>query len=89
MLVTAGAPGTDLAIEQVESTPTETCFRCALATIELRNPEVFNTAAQQTLAAVAIVIVTVSALPDDLVDGLARPSLRAGPAVDRDIRHAL
>jgi hypothetical protein len=62
---TADAPGTDLAIEQVESTPTETCFRCTLATIEHRNPEVFNTATQQTLAAVATVIVTVSALPDD------------------------
>jgi hypothetical protein len=65
VLVTAGAPATDLAIEQVDSTPMETCFRCTLATIELRSPEVFNTVAQQTLAAVATVIVTVSALPDD------------------------
>jgi hypothetical protein len=65
VLVNAGGPGTDLVIEQVESTPTETCFRCTLATIERSNPEVHTKVAQQTLAAVATVIVTVSALPDD------------------------
>jgi hypothetical protein len=63
--VTAGAPGTDVAIEQIESTPTETCFRCTLATIEHRSPQVFNSVAEQTLGAVATVIVTVSALSDD------------------------
>ena len=65
VLVTAGTPGTDLAIEQVDSTPTETCFRCTLAATEHRSREVHNTVAQQTLAAVATVIVTVSTLPDD------------------------
>ncbi|MGV9764970.1 hypothetical protein [Micromonospora tulbaghiae] len=65
VFVTAGAPDSDLATEQVDGTPTETCFRCTLAVIDHRGPEVFNAVAQQTLAAVTTVIVTVSALPDD------------------------
>jgi len=62
--VTAGAPGTDLAIEQVDSTPTETRFRCTLATIESREADNYNKVATQTLAAVATVVVTASTLPD-------------------------
>lgn len=63
--VTAGTPSTDLTVEQLGSTPTETRFRCVLATIDSRGPEAYNKAAQQTLAAVASVVVTVSTLPDD------------------------
>ncbi|MDX3101628.1 hypothetical protein [Nonomuraea angiospora] len=65
VLVAPGTSSTDPAIEQVESTPTETCFRCTLATIEHHEPEVYEAVTQQTLAAVATVIATVSALPDD------------------------
>ncbi|GAA1818267.1 hypothetical protein HC028_17200 [Planosporangium flavigriseum] len=65
VLVTAGAPGTDLTIEQVQSAPTETRFRCVLATIDSRDSEAYRNAAQQTLAAATSVIVTVSTLPND------------------------
>jgi hypothetical protein len=58
-------PAPTLVVEQVESTPTQTCFCCTLATIERHSPEVNTTVAQQTLPAVATVIVTVSTLPDD------------------------
>ncbi|MGV9309535.1 hypothetical protein ACWDLG_39730 [Nonomuraea sp. NPDC003727] len=78
VLITAGMPNTDLAIEQVESTPTETCFRCTLATVDHHKPEVYETVTQQTLAAAATVIVTVSALPDDRWAGLLARAFEQG-----------
>ncbi|WFE60051.1 hypothetical protein [Micromonospora sp. WMMD712] len=65
IFVATGAPGTDLTVEQVESTPTQTRFRCTLPTVEHRSPDNFTTVAQQTLGAVAAVIVTVSTLSDE------------------------
>ena len=51
VLVTAGTPGTDLAIEQVDSTPTETCFRCTLAATEHRSQLRNREAARERLDA--------------------------------------
>jgi hypothetical protein len=65
VLITAGAPNTELTVEHAESTPTETCFRCTLPTIESRSPEMYKTIARQTLAAVSTVVVTASTLPGD------------------------